>query len=128
MDHDCLVAGTAVSALKSTRVASAGAGGACAGGGSGGNCGITWDCCTFRTASMFTLVDKFFCLVCSDVFDNLSLNALSAICLEMSKILVLARFILIILTWDMYDIHFLVSKQKICCNNRIKLDPVIIKL
>ena len=80
-DHDCLVVGGAGS-VRSTSVASAGAATAwldCAT--SAGNCGITCDC-VFLTASMFTLVDKFFCRVCSEVFDNLSLNALSAICLE----------------------------------------------
>lgn len=80
-DHDCLVVG-GTGSVRSTSVASAGTTAAwldCAT--SAGNCGITCDC-VFLTASMFTLVDKFFCRVCSEVFDNLSLNALSAICLE----------------------------------------------
>lgn len=80
-DHECLVAGGAGSAssARSTSVASAGAG--AAGAASPANDGVTCDC-IFLTASIFTLVDKFFCRVCSEVFDNLSLNALSAICLE----------------------------------------------
>lgn len=80
-DHDCFVVGGAGSPI-STRVASTGAGGVCVSVVSTlENWGITCDC-TFLTVSIFTLVDRFFWRVCSDVFDNLSLNALSAICLK----------------------------------------------
>lgn len=79
--HECLAGGAASgpSSARSTSVASAGAGAAAAA--SPANAGVTCDC-IFLTASIFTLVDRFFCRVCSEVFDNLSLNALSAICLE----------------------------------------------
>lgn len=78
-----MVGGTG--SVRSTSVASGGAAAAWLDvAGSAGNCGITCDC-TFLTASMFTLVERFFCRVCSEVFDNLSLNALSAICLKNLK-------------------------------------------
>lgn len=67
----------------STRVASAGAGG-WLGSPSLGKGGMTCDDCIFLTASMFTLVDRFFWRVCSDVLDNLSLSALRAIWLQQS--------------------------------------------
>lgn len=90
-DHECLVVGGAGSA-KSTSVTSAG------GAGSAGKAGVTCDC-IFLTASMLTLVDRFFCRVCSEVFDNLSLNALSAICLETFTSL----FIIIMVTGNLWN-------------------------